>query len=105
MRFESAFSLAAVSVSAAAAAAAALTREARICTVPASGTNATDDAPAIQAAFAECNNGGRIVFNPTTYYVNSILNITGLEDVQVEIQGKLLVRIERHCLPRVATLH
>ena len=62
------------------------------CTVKASGTNATDDAPAILEAFQKCGRGGRVVFKPTTYYINSVLNITWLEDVDIDIQGTLLVR-------------
>ncbi|KAF2800376.1 glycoside hydrolase family 28 protein [Melanomma pulvis-pyrius CBS 109.77] len=62
----------------------------KTCTVKASGTNKTDDAPAIRSAFSECSRQARIVFNPTTYYVNSVLNITGLEDVEIDIQGTLL---------------
>ena len=63
-----------------------------ICNVVASGTNKTDDAPAIRSAFSQCNHGGKIVFGPTTYYINSVLDITGLENVDIDIQGKLLVR-------------
>lgn len=61
------------------------------CEVKASGTNKTDDAPAIRKAFEDCGHGGKIVFKSTTYYVNSILNISGLNDVDIDIQGKLLV--------------
>ncbi|KAE9989973.1 hypothetical protein EG327_001984 [Venturia inaequalis] len=60
------------------------------CTIPASGTNLTDDAPAIRAAFKECKQHSRIVFSPTTYFINSELDIRGLEDVDVDIQGELL---------------
>jgi hypothetical protein len=35
-------------------------------------TNVTDDAPAILKAFRECGQNGRIVFEPITYYVNSV---------------------------------
>ncbi|KAF3036395.1 hypothetical protein E8E11_003947 [Didymella keratinophila] len=62
----------------------------KTCAVKASGTNKTDDAPAIRAAFKECGRHGKIVFEPATYYVNSVLNITGLEDVDIDIQGELL---------------
>jgi hypothetical protein len=62
------------------------------CIVPASGTNKTDDAPAIISAFKRCGRGGKVVFQPTTYYVNSAMNISWLRDVDVDIQGKLLVR-------------
>lgn len=64
----------------------------KICVVPASGTNATDDAPAILAAFRECGQGGTISFSPdTTYYVNSVMNVTWLEDAVIDVQGALLV--------------
>lgn len=63
-----------------------------ICVVPASGTNATDDAPAILEAFNECGQGGTVTFSSdTTYYVNSVMNVSGLQDVVVDIQGTLLV--------------
>ncbi|KAL1610763.1 hypothetical protein SLS60_002433 [Paraconiothyrium brasiliense] len=62
----------------------------KVCTVAASGTNLTDDAPAIRSAFSRCNHGGSVVFNASTYYVNSVLNITGLDNVDVDIRGKLL---------------
>lgn len=68
----------------------------KTCTIKASGTNKTDDAPAIRSAFSECSRRARIVFNPTTYYVNSVLNITGLEDVEIDILGTLLVRRSLH---------
>lgn len=62
------------------------------CVVPASGTNATDDTPAIIDAFEQCGQGGTVVFSAnTTYYVNSVMNITWLEDVDIDIQGTLLV--------------
>lgn len=63
------------------------------CVVPASGTNTTDDAPAILEAFQRCGHGGIITFSPnTTYYVNSVMNVTWLEHAIVDIQGTLLVR-------------
>ena len=64
----------------------------KTCTVKASGTNQTDDAPAIRSAFKECGRYGRVVFQPATYYINSVLNISDLEDVDIDVQGKLLVR-------------
>lgn len=63
----------------------------RTCTIDASGSNATDDAPAIRTAFKECGRNGRVIFGPHTYYINSVLNITGLSDVDVDITGELLV--------------
>lgn len=68
------------------------TKERKTCIVKASGTNQTDDAPAIRAAFAKCGQHGRIVFSPTTYYVNSPMNASGLKDLDIDIHGELLVR-------------
>lgn len=61
------------------------------CTVKSGGTNATDDAPAILKAFRKCGRKGRVVFEPTTYYVNSVMDINWLEDVDIDIYGTLLV--------------
>ncbi|KAJ4313689.1 hypothetical protein N0V94_006806 [Neodidymelliopsis sp. IMI 364377] len=69
---------------------AGLAQDRKTCVVKGGGTSATDDAPAIKAAFKECGQHGSVVFGPTTYYVNSVLNITGLEDVDVDVQGQLL---------------
>ena len=63
----------------------------KTCIVPASGSNETDDA-AIINAFKSCGSQGRVVFSPTTYYVNSVMNITWLDDVEIDLYGKLLVR-------------
>lgn len=63
----------------------------KVCNVKAGGTNTTDDAPAILEAFDQCGKNGRVVFEDTTYYVNSVMNVTGLDDVEVDIHGTLLV--------------
>ena len=68
----------------------------KTCTVKSSGTNQTDDAPAIRTAFKECGQHSKIVFAPTTYYVNSALDIRGLEDVDIDVQGELLVSHAQH---------
>jgi hypothetical protein len=61
------------------------------CVVKSGGSNATDDAPAILKAFKKCGHKGRVVFEPTNYYVNSVMNIDWLKDVDVDIYGTLLV--------------
>lgn len=67
------------------------------CVIAASGTNATDDAPAIVDAFEQCGQGGTVVFAAnTTYFVNSVMNITWLQDVHVDIQGTLVVSPQPH---------
>ncbi|KAB8219245.1 pectin lyase fold/virulence factor [Aspergillus novoparasiticus] len=60
------------------------------CVVPAGGSNATDDAPAIVHAFKKCGRGGKVVFKPTTYHIGSVMNITWLEDVDIDFGGTLL---------------
>lgn len=61
------------------------------CVVKGSGTNETDDAPAVRKAFEKCRRGGHVIFEDTTYHINSVLNITGLKDVKVDVHGTLLV--------------
>jgi hypothetical protein len=63
----------------------------KTCTVKSSGSNVTDDAPAIREAFKKCGRGGKVIFKPTTYYVNTVLNVSGLEDVDIDILGELSV--------------
>ncbi|TID06799.1 Alpha-L-rhamnosidase rgxB [Colletotrichum higginsianum] len=62
----------------------------KICIVAAGGSNATDDAPAILDAFKKCGQHGRIVFEPKTYHISSALNVTWLDDVEIDLQGTLL---------------
>lgn len=64
----------------------------KTCVVQASGTNTTDDAPAIRRAFKECGHGGIVEFKNTTYYVNTVMNITGLKDCTIDLKGTLVVR-------------
>jgi hypothetical protein len=63
----------------------------KTCRVKSGGSNSTDDAPAILQAFENCGRHGRIIFEPTTYYVNSVMNVSWLEDVDIDIRGTLLV--------------
>ena len=60
------------------------------CVVKASGDPKGDDAPAILDAFKECKSNGHIVFQNTTYYVGTVMNTTGLQGVNVEVNGTLL---------------
>ncbi|TIC98020.1 Alpha-L-rhamnosidase rgxB [Colletotrichum higginsianum] len=59
------------------------------CVVPANG-NGTDDAPAILKAFEDCKSNGHIVFENTTYYVNQVMQTTGLKNVRIDIKGTLV---------------
>ncbi|OQD82269.1 hypothetical protein PENANT_c022G01860 [Penicillium antarcticum] len=60
------------------------------CTIKSGGSNATDDAPEILKAFKKCGQNGRVVFEPTTYYVHSAMNVSWLENVDIDIHGTLL---------------
>ncbi|KAI0891053.1 galacturan 1,4-alpha-galacturonidase B [Annulohypoxylon nitens] len=62
----------------------------KTCVVESHGVNTTDDAPAIIDAFEECGRGGKIIFLPTTYYVSSVMNITWLDNVEIDVYGTLL---------------
>ncbi|KAJ7154663.1 polygalacturonase [Mycena filopes] len=59
------------------------------CTVHPSG-NFTDDSPAIIDAFALCGQGGKIEFLNETYWIEKVMNTTGLNDVQIDLRGTLL---------------
>lgn len=61
------------------------------CSVKAGGSNETDDAPAVIEAFEKCGRGGRVIFEDTTYHINSVMNISWLNDVEIDIKGTLLV--------------
>lgn len=62
------------------------------CEVEAAGDSATDDAPAVRDAFKRCGKHGKVVFGPHTYHINSVMEIDGLDDVDIDVQGTLLVR-------------
>ena len=81
-------------------------RQRPVCTVEASGTNSTDDAPAIIKAFEECGQGGKVTFSNRTYYVNSVMEITGLDDCEIDLQGTLQVwfSIGSRCGPLLTLL-
>jgi galacturan 1,4-alpha-galacturonidase len=69
------------------------------CTVPPGGSSSIDDAPAIIAAFKECNtNSGKVIFTNHTYHINSVMKITGLKNVDVDIKGTLLVCATLHLM-------
>ncbi|KAF2758242.1 pectin lyase-like protein [Pseudovirgaria hyperparasitica] len=64
---------------------------AAVCVVP---TGLDDSAPAIIDAFRKCGHNsnqsrGKVVFQNTTYTVGSVMNITGLSNVDVDLQGTL----------------
>jgi hypothetical protein len=62
----------------------------KLCTVK-PNLDGSDDAPAILQAFDLCGKNGHIVFINETYYVNTVMNTTGLENVDIDLYGTLLV--------------
>jgi galacturan 1,4-alpha-galacturonidase len=64
-------------------------KEKKTCTVKPS-LNGSDDTPAILQAFSSCGKNGRIIFLNETYHVNTVMNTTGLENVDIDLHGTLL---------------
>jgi hypothetical protein len=62
----------------------------KTCTVKAGNDPSSDDAPNIREAFAKCKENAHIIFENTTYYIASVMNTTGLRNVDVEVKGTLL---------------
>lgn len=70
------------------------------CTAPATcfvepGMNDTDSAPAIIDAFHRCGHNdesrrGKVVFRNETYTIKSVMNTTGLSNVDIDLHGTLL---------------
>jgi hypothetical protein len=54
-------------------------------TAKAGGSDSIDDALAIYDAFVECQSNGRIIFRNTTYPINSAMNTSALQDVDIDI--------------------
>lgn len=64
------------------------------CVVKAS-PNGTDSAPAIVDAFRRCghhdgSSRGKVVFENETYTIQTVMNTTGLSNVDIELRGTLL---------------
>ncbi|KIY70699.1 glycoside hydrolase family 28 protein [Cylindrobasidium torrendii FP15055 ss-10] len=49
-----------------------------------------DDTAAILSAFKECGRGGRVEFGNETYHIESVMNLTDLEDCTIDVKGTLL---------------
>lgn len=62
----------------------------KTCVVEAANDPSIDDAPSIRKAFQECREDANIIFSNTTYHIASVMNTTGLRNVDVEVQGTLL---------------
>ncbi|KAG5340643.1 hypothetical protein C0989_000898 [Termitomyces sp. Mn162] len=65
---------------------------ARVCRVHASADGVSDDAPAIRKAFEDCQRDGHIIFDDTTFHIESVLQTTGLHNVVIDLRSTLLVR-------------
>jgi hypothetical protein len=55
--------------------------------------NGSDDVPSIIEAFQKCHRDSHIVFLNTTYQINQVLEFDNLENVKIEINGTLQVRV------------
>ncbi|GFF72727.1 alpha-L-rhamnosidase rgxB [Aspergillus lentulus] len=62
----------------------------RTCIIKPGGSGSIDDTPAILKAFHECGKGGRVVFQNTTYHVNSVMNTSELHNCDIDLYGTLL---------------
>lgn len=71
-----------------------------ICEVKPGGSSEIDDVPAIVDALTTCGSGGRVIFSNNTYHINSVMNTIWLDDVEIDLQGTLLV----NKLPRYVIL-
>jgi polygalacturonase len=60
------------------------------CIVKANNDPNVDDAPSVRQAFSECRENAHIIFENTTYHIASVMNTTGLRNVDVEVKGTLL---------------
>ncbi|PYH95646.1 endo-xylogalacturonan hydrolase A [Aspergillus ellipticus CBS 707.79] len=61
-----------------------------VCTPTAGGSSSTDDVPAITTALSSCGNGGTIVFpEGSTYYLNSVLDLSDCKDCDIQVEGLL----------------
>ena len=61
------------------------------CVVSPSNSSDIDDVPAILDALTTCGSGGRVTFINSTYHINSVMNTSWLNDVEIDLQGTLLV--------------
>ena len=81
----------------------ALLASSRICTIPVA-PQSNDAVPAILSAFSQCSHDATIIFKNDTYYINSVMNTTGLSNVTIDLQGTLLWSTDidywlKHSLP------
>lgn len=75
--------------------ASSVSKSGSVCTVHAS-PDTSDDAPGIIRAFQLCNKDASVIFDPSTFHIESVMNTTGLENVFVDLPGTLLVSNQYH---------
>jgi hypothetical protein len=63
-----------------------------VCTVTPAG-NGSDDSAAIIEAFTECKADSKIVFPSMNFSIQRVMTTVGLQNVQVDMSGYLLVSI------------
>ncbi|KAH8080064.1 pectin lyase fold/virulence factor [Filobasidium floriforme] len=62
----------------------------KTCVVPAGGSNATDDTPAINKAFMDCAKDGTVVFEEgVDYFVMTPFRATNLSNVDIHLKGNI----------------
>lgn len=64
---------------------------AKTCKIPAQGNASGDDSPAIVEAFTKCKRNSNIIFQNTTYYIKTALSFKDLDNVNIDIRGRLEV--------------
>jgi hypothetical protein len=64
---------------------------AKTCKIPAQGDKSGDDSPAIVKAFTKCKRNSDIIFQNTTYYIKTALSFKDLDNVNIDIRGRLEV--------------
>ncbi|KAK9770500.1 putative Extracellular exo-polygalacturonase [Seiridium cardinale] len=61
------------------------------CTPVAGNSGSTDDVPALQSAIAACPSGTIYIPASTTYYVNSVFDLTGCSGCTLQLEGTLKI--------------
>lgn len=60
-----------------------------VCVVKSHDDRSMDDAPEIISTFKRCKENSHIIFENTTYNIASVMNTTGLRNVDIELKGTL----------------
>lgn len=68
-----------------------IAQRAATCTPAAGGSGSIDDVPALQSAIANCPSGTIYIPPSTTYYVNSVLDVSGCSGCTIQLEGTLKI--------------